>query len=308
MDGVGEEIPISFGCGDALLMGVLHAPRRAPTLGMVIVVGGPQYRVGSHRQFVLLARRLAADGVAVLRFDCRGMGDSDGEFPGFERIAPDIEAAVDFLLARLPSLREVTLWGLCDATAAICVCARRDARITGVALLNPWVHTEQGQARARLKHYYLRRLVDSDALGKIWRREIDLARSAHDFMRNLRRAFGSLVRWNGGDVGVSGNRLAAEMAENLSRFGGRVLIVLSGQDLTGKEFADAAEANPLWRRLVAQSRVTVHHLDEADHTFSRRAWRDCVANWTCEWLGGTAAEQRIAGKLRDLHPVERSHR
>ena len=46
--------------------------------GVLIVTGGPQYRAGSHRQFVLLARFLAARGMAVLRFDYRGMGDSEG--------------------------------------------------------------------------------------------------------------------------------------------------------------------------------------------------------------------------------------
>ena len=39
---------------------------------MVIVVGGPQYRAGSHRQFTLLARHIAAAGYPVLRFDARG--------------------------------------------------------------------------------------------------------------------------------------------------------------------------------------------------------------------------------------------
>jgi len=75
-----NEIPVTFGCEDISLVGVLHAPEAAPSLGFVFVVGGPQYRVGSHRQFVLLARDLASHGAAVLRFDCRGMGDSGGFF------------------------------------------------------------------------------------------------------------------------------------------------------------------------------------------------------------------------------------
>ena len=49
------------------------------------MVGGPQYRVGSHRQFTLMARAFAAAGYPVLRFDYRGIGDSEGESRGFER-------------------------------------------------------------------------------------------------------------------------------------------------------------------------------------------------------------------------------
>ena len=46
----------------------------AASRGMLIVVGGPQYRAGSHRQFTLLARDVAATGVPTMRFDYRGMG------------------------------------------------------------------------------------------------------------------------------------------------------------------------------------------------------------------------------------------
>src|SRR3974390_2928101 len=113
------ETPITFSCAGETLLGLIHLPASPPELGVVIVVGGPQFRVGSHRQFLLLARELARKGIAVLRFDCRGMGDSDGEFPGFEHIGPDVAAAVDTLVAQVPTLRRIVLWGLCDATLAI---------------------------------------------------------------------------------------------------------------------------------------------------------------------------------------------
>ena len=66
------------------VLAVLHQGESGRKIGMVIVVGGPQYRVGSHRQFLLLARQLSNAGFPVMRFDCRGMGDSGGEFAGFE--------------------------------------------------------------------------------------------------------------------------------------------------------------------------------------------------------------------------------
>lgn len=48
-------------CGQDTLVGVLSLPDAPSNTAVVIVVGGPQYRVGSHRQFVLLARALYAD-------------------------------------------------------------------------------------------------------------------------------------------------------------------------------------------------------------------------------------------------------
>ena len=78
------ERALTFDCCGERLVGVVSEPALAGKLGVVVVVGGPQYRVGSHRQFVLFARRLATEGVAVLRFDYRGMGDATGRPRQFE--------------------------------------------------------------------------------------------------------------------------------------------------------------------------------------------------------------------------------
>ena len=75
-----------FPCAGEALVGVASIPATPLALGMVVVVGGPQYRAGSHRQFVLLARRAAAAGIATLRFDYRGMGDATGPPIGFENV------------------------------------------------------------------------------------------------------------------------------------------------------------------------------------------------------------------------------
>jgi hypothetical protein len=60
--------------------------------------------------------------------------------------------------------------------------------------------------------------------------------------------------------------------------------VIGGADLTGREFCDGAGSTAAWKRLLAGPRVTWQRLEGADHTFSRRAWRDQVADWTCNWL------------------------
>ena len=60
------------------LVGIVARPDTSSDCGVLVVVGGPQYRAGSHRQFLLLSRRLATEGYPTLRFDYRGMGDSGG--------------------------------------------------------------------------------------------------------------------------------------------------------------------------------------------------------------------------------------
>lgn len=259
----------------AAMVGVLHSPPGNPSLGVVLVVGGPQYRVGSHRQFVLIARALAARDHPILRFDARGMGDSDGDFPGFEAIDDDIRAAIDALIARAPSVRRVVLWGLCDAASAILFYAHRDPRVAAAVLVNPWVRTVEGQAKAEVKHYYGGRLLS----GAFWRR---LLRGEVAVGAGLAGLLGALARAARPSDAATAS-LPDRMADGLRRFAGPVTLILSGRDLTAREFEDAARG-PAWHGLLDAGRATVRRLPDADHTFSQAAWRDQVVAWSDDLL------------------------
>lgn len=276
----GLERALVFDCEGESLCGILHPPvTPGARTGVVVIVGGPQYRVGSHRQFVLLARELAGAGHPVLRFDYRGMGDSEGAARDFEAIEADVRAAIDALCRECPGVSEVVLWGLCDAASAAAFHAAGDARIGGLVLLNPWVRTEAGEARARVRHYYRRRLLDPAFWRKVLRLRWNPLRSLEELAGNAARARGDRDQGTGGDRSLPGR-----MLHGLARFEGRVLLVLSGSDLTAREFEDTANASAEWRRWLDSPSVRLERLPEADHTFSRRPWRDRVAALTREWL------------------------
>ena len=66
------------------LIGMLHpASGKQETGVLMMVAGGPQYRIGGHRQLVLWARKFSSQGFPVMRFDFSGMGDSYGEYVEF---------------------------------------------------------------------------------------------------------------------------------------------------------------------------------------------------------------------------------
>lgn len=279
------EAPLVFSCGGESLVGILHRPNSPSPTALVIVVGGPQYRVGSHRQFILLARHVAACGFPVLRFDCRGMGDSSGTFPGFENIGDDISAACAALREQLPGIRKIALWGLCDAASAGLLYAEGGGAVDGLVLVNPWARSEATLAQTYLRHYYVQRFFSRAFWAKIFSGRLDLGRVVGDLAGNVKA--GAAGR------GTAGRRDFVErMREGLAAFRGPTLFLLSGNDLTAAEFAGVA-ATPGWRGLMQRPGVTQHRIEQANHTFSTRAWRDEVADVTVRWLaaldGGPAA-------------------
>jgi uncharacterized protein len=74
------------------------------------------------------------------------------------------------------------------------------------------------------------------------------------------------------------------MYQGFARFPGRVLIILSGADLTAQEFKDMVAESSAWRALLASQQVERYELPEASHTFSRRVWRDQVNTVTANWI------------------------
>ena len=123
-----SEQAVVFECAGDRLVGITAVPEVAADIGVLILVGGPQYRVGSHRQFTLLARSLAEAGFASLRFDYRGMGDSEGKKSEFDDTEDDIAAAIDAFIRSAPGVSRVVLWGLCDAASSALIFAHRSQR------------------------------------------------------------------------------------------------------------------------------------------------------------------------------------
>jgi uncharacterized protein len=75
-----NEQPHFFQVGAERLFAVLHMPAKPPACAVVICHAIAEEKLWSHRVYVTLARELAARGIAALRFDYRGEGESDREF------------------------------------------------------------------------------------------------------------------------------------------------------------------------------------------------------------------------------------
>lgn len=273
-----NEEAVVFPCEGEQLVGVLSVPATAPDTGVLLITGGPQYRVGSHRQFTQIAWHLAENGVAAMRFDTTGMGDSSGaERRSFVVVHPDVGAALNVMFERFPTMRSVALWGLCGgATAALLYChVTRDPRVGGMVLVNPWIRTEATQARTRVKHYYLQRLLQREFWGKLVRGRIGLS-SLSELFRAVRLS-ARAASASGPASAVAGEAriqvteadLGHYMARSWSDFAGRILLILSERDYTAKEFLETAKLHAIWQANLTKPNVQRVELADADHTFAQ---------------------------------------
>lgn len=284
------EQALVFECQGEALVGVLSlvsgAEQAASDTAVLVIVGGPQYRVGSHRQYVQLTRYLAAQGVPAMRFDVRGMGDSPGAQLNFEEINDDIAAAISALQSALPTVKRVALWGLCGGASAALLYwrATRDARVQGMVLVNPWVRSEVTLARTQVKHYYLKRLMERSFWLKLLRGGV-AGKALADLCNNLRLASQKTptARNQAGAVRDDAS-LQERMADGWARFAGPTLLILSGNDYTAKEFVETASGDARWLKNLGLPGVTRLDVVGADHTFSQSASQRQVEEATVHWL------------------------
>lgn len=269
-----DQFPIVFDCVGECLVGVVTQAKQPADTGVLILVGGRQYRAGSHRLFVLLARRLASADFSSLRFDFRGMGDSSGEPQKFEAVDADIAAALAAFKAHCPQIKRVVLWGLCDgATAAALYWQRtQDPFVAGLCLVNPWLRTEASLARARVRHYYVERFFDPAFWRKIFTGGVGLGTSISEYLSQWRIS-----------RRITSADFITQTLDGLRRFPGALLVILSGRDLVAQEFMDMlthAEGLALFN--------APHHkcqnIPGADHTFSRSASRSELEVVVEAWL------------------------
>lgn len=162
---------IAFSCEGAALAGSVDVGESATQrdMGVLLVIGGSQTRVGSHRMYERLSKALADQGYACFRYDRRGVGDSEGVDAGFRGSGPELKAAAAAFRSEVPGLTRMTGFGLCDGATALALYGD-EAGLDGLILANPWlVEAEEGApAPAAIRAHYRKRLFSWSGLKRLF--------------------------------------------------------------------------------------------------------------------------------------------
>jgi exosortase A-associated hydrolase 1 len=255
---------------------------------ITVVAGGPQYRAGMGRGLVGMGRELAARGIPLMRFDHRGLGDSSGDFLGFEHLKDDLCAAVDSFMAAVPEVKKIVLWGGCDAASGIMIHACNVPSVVSMMVGNPFVSSSVTQAAVARQHY-LKRLGE----WSFWRK---LLRFEYDFI-----AYGSAVaaKVKKKLTPVAVQRVASQpssvaatfidrMLSGLQKFNGPVLILMSGQSLVSKEFDELLARSPAWKAACGRAGYERIELPDADQAFSSQDAKERVNEAVFRWINELA--------------------
>ena len=269
------ERPVTFQ-SDVTLRGVLNAPDGARD-GVVFVHGWSGYRCGPHRMFVNMARRLAREGIASLRFDLRGRGDSEGDTD-----AADLDGMIDDLLAAAKFIRSEAgvrrVWplGICSGGNVVLGAASLDKSFDGLVLWSTPLFAPQKVTgdRARRSAFFL-----AEYLKKIFRRETwaKLFKGAVDF-RGVFRTIKGRSKPKGRNPKDSHRDIMADLAG----FTNPSLFIYGSRD-------DEAIGAPEYYASFCREQgidAAFHTVEGANHSYYSVAWENEVIETTVDWLRG----------------------
>jgi alpha-beta hydrolase superfamily lysophospholipase len=284
----GTETPVRFGSAGSLF-GILSTPAhpRGTAPPVLIANTGANPRSGNARGAVAIARWLAANGIASLRMDGAGVGDSAIETG--ERGQPyasqgdcDLAAGVDELTRRFAS--PVLLLGMCSGAFHALRVACEDRRVAGLMLVNlqkfVWQDGESlsvvQRTTFRTTRFYLHNVVSPLVWRRLMHGEINVAGISRALVgRALRRVVAAgdpaltLLKRRESQVG----RVRRQMRD-LQRRNVPILFVLSGNDPGLDEIAEYFGAQG--RQFRRQPNVLFRLLEGADHTLSAHWARDSL--------------------------------
>ena len=136
--------------GGNKIFGVMHRPLSGPARKPAVLIchGFGGNKCGKHRMYVNLSTALAKAGIASLRFDFRGSGDSEGEFyhMTLDGEVSDALKALDYLTdnSEIDSSR-IGILGRSLGGAIAVMTAKRYARAKSMALWAPVFSGKQWQ-------------------------------------------------------------------------------------------------------------------------------------------------------------------
>lgn len=245
--------PITLEHNGMTLRGMEHIPDApGPVPAVLIFHGYTGSKLGSHRQFLKLSRKLEALGVASFRFDFMGSGESDGDFEDMTVSGElsDANAILDFVKKdpRIDSSRVSLVGHSMGGLVASLLAGDRAEEIYKLILMAP-AGTMYEMIKDMAAHMQAQGLTSFDDAGNV---------VGMQFAEDLKT------------IDVFGRA---------GHFGGEVLIVHGVKD----ESVPYQVAN-IYQEKAYEGRAKIRFIEEADHSFNKHEWEQEVITTICNFV------------------------
>jgi len=257
------------------LQAVWLQPAPAPRLKVLFLAGWSGCRLGPHNVFVELARRLEREGIASLRLDYGGRGDSLGDAAAttIQSMAEDARTALQWM--RLQDDPEVpcALVAICSGCKVAVSVASEEPDLRLLALWSPEPmgalrpsDTNRRKSRSML-HAYVIKALRRETWSKLLRGGIQGRMVGRALLRHETRGLGEA-------------RIEDAVLAKFPSFQGRILCVFGEGDPEAKGSETAYSAYFRQHGISCDRRW----IARAGHSFYRSDWADALMAQTCDWL------------------------
>jgi len=316
------ETPVIFPSSGFDLFGILTVPEAqslAERVGVILLAGGIIPRSHRNRMWVKAARRLAALGFYVLRFDYRGIGDSSGSLFEMRLDRPfteDVLAAATFLRS-VAKVDRLILVGTCFGALTVFSAVEAAAPIDGLILVaTPVFERERRRFKPPSERRFrqllrkigeqqmVRAILAGEQLGAAWRVVTRLAgagvKTSGAIMNLCTRLFRS-GREPGPSIGQSGrvsDQFAGPFIAAL-RMQVPMLFIYGDEDFSYSEFCASIDG------LVARAEVDrsepgyeLHLLNGEVHRFLSVRIQEAVVDKLVDWVASRFSAPCGASHIR----------
>ena len=245
------------------IFGILHKPLMPePCPAILICHGFGGHKVGRYRLYVTLAKKLSELGIATLRIDFRGSGDSEGEFAEMT-----LESEVADTLKGLEYLRKqpmidptrIGLFGRSLGGAVAVIAASQCPYLKGIGLWAPIYDSSQWHPQWEQLHQ-----VSQDPKQQLEIMTIEGQVPGYNFFKEF---------------------FSFDMQKNLNQLSSVPMLLIHGHEDQIVHFNHAELY--LQNRLNAPARTRLIQLPHSDHHFSNMEERNQAVAETCQWFHET---------------------
>jgi len=278
-----EDAPLEKACvfgSDCALTGV-YTPSAIANNSQpcaLYLTAGLLHHVGPTRLHVELARTLSLQGIAGLRFDLSGVGDSETSSLGgyfLDRSISEVTQAMDYLSEQFGHKRFVLI-GLCSGADDAFATAQQDKRVVGIVLLNGYAYKAGLFLINRIHKFYLPRLL-------MWRKLYNRLSNlfAHKSNSDIQNTT-ALAELDDDFRYIPPQQETEAALSTLADDKTDILFVYTGSE--HEEYTYQGQLFAMFPKLRNNDHITEHYLEEADHTLILKEDRSKAISLICEWM------------------------